>query len=165
MLEPAQEATLDAVLDRIMPADAHGPGALDLGVGRYLRDALASAYAADLPAYRGGLDALDARAREAYRVTFATLSPQLRDGLLLASETGAAGAEAATFFELVRRHAIEGLFADPAWGGNRDGGGWELIGYAGPRRAWSAEDQQLDATPARSRPDVSAPLPGAPGPR
>lgn len=46
------------------------------------------------------------------------------------------------FFDRVRTDTIEGMFADPSYGGNRDLSGWSLIGYPGPRRAWSP-DQML----------------------
>ena len=35
----------------------------------------------------------------------------------------------------------QATFGDPAYGGNRDFIGWDLIGYPGPRRAVSAEEQ------------------------
>jgi gluconate 2-dehydrogenase gamma chain len=49
------------------------------------------------------------------------------------------------FFELVRRHVMEGMFGDPAYGGNRDRAGWELLGYAGPRLVWTEAEQRLRA--------------------
>ena len=48
-----------------------------------------------------------------------------------------------TFFELVRRHLIEGMFGDPRWGGNAEGRGWALVGYPGPRLVWTEADQRL----------------------
>ena len=46
-------------------------------------------------------------------------------------------------FELLRRRTIEGVFADPAHGGNRDGLGWTLIGYPGPKGTFTAADQEI----------------------
>ena len=51
------------------------------------------------------------------------------------------------FFEVVLRHAIEGMFGDPAWGGNIDRIGWDLLGYPGPRHVWTPADQELGVEP------------------
>ena len=40
-------------------------------------------------------------------------------------------AGAATFFNLVRAHTIQGTFCDPYYGGNANFVGWDLIGYPG----------------------------------
>jgi hypothetical protein len=52
---------------------------------------------------------------------------------------------AATFFNLVRTHTIQGTFCDPYYGGNADFVGWNLIGYPGIRMTVSEEDQRLKA--------------------
>ena len=48
----------------------------------------------------------------------------------------------ATFFNLVRTHTMEGLFADPIYGGNRDFAGWRAVGYPGPYYVYTEEEQQ-----------------------
>ena len=35
------------------------------------------------------------------------------------------------FFTMLRTHTIEGMFADPIYGGNKDFAGWKLIGFPG----------------------------------
>jgi hypothetical protein len=122
---------LEAVLDRILPADELGPGATALGVGEYVRRALDGPYAAHRPAYAAALRALEAR-------DFTALDGAGRDRLL-----GSLEQSDPAFFALLRGHTIEGLLGDPSWGGNRDGTGWALIGYPGPRREQSAADQAL----------------------
>ena len=52
------------------------------------------------------------------------------------------------FFALVRTHTIQGTFCDPAYGGNANFIGWDLIGYPGIRLAVTAEDQRM-ASPAK----------------
>jgi gluconate 2-dehydrogenase gamma chain len=37
------------------------------------------------------------------------------------------------FFEMILANTIEGFFADPIYGGNRDMVGWKLIGFPGAR--------------------------------
>src|SRR3712207_9538240 len=50
------------------------------------------------------------------------------------------------FFDLLRAHLQEGLFADPAYGGNRDKLGWRLLGHPGIWPENSAEEN-LSAEP------------------
>jgi gluconate 2-dehydrogenase gamma chain len=60
------------------------------------------------------------------------------------------------FFDMVRTDTIEGMFADPVYGGNRGLVGWTMLGYPGPQRAFSPEEmltgsrrqaQSLDGLP------------------
>lgn len=43
------------------------------------------------------------------------------------------------FAALLHRHACEGTYGDPVYGGNRDGAGWAAIGFAGDTqpRGWT----------------------------
>src|SRR5438309_1210176 len=43
------------------------------------------------------------------------------------------GVEAKAFFTLLLQNTIEGFFADPLYGGDRDMVGWKLIGFPGAR--------------------------------
>jgi hypothetical protein len=138
-LGAAQRATLDAMAERLLPTDAHGPGAVQAGAVDYVVQALAGDYADLLPAYVAGLRKLDARARAVHGMPFAELAPARQDAMLMALERGADSA----FFELVRGHVFEGMFGDPAYGGNRDCAGWDLIGYAGPRAVWTEGEQRV----------------------
>ena len=61
------------------------------------------------------------------------------------------------FFELLLTHTRQGLFSDPAYGGNRDFIGWKSIGYPGPRFLYTAEMQTTFAPlelPLRSLADM-----------
>jgi hypothetical protein len=46
------------------------------------------------------------------------------------------------FGALVYRHACEGMYGAPEYGGNRDGAGWRAIGFAGDvqPRGWSDDE-------------------------
>ena len=46
------------------------------------------------------------------------------------------------FFDLVRNHTMEGLFADPIYGGNRDFAGWRAVGYPGAHAVYTQDEQQ-----------------------
>jgi hypothetical protein len=121
--------TLEAIADRLIPADAHGPSATQAGAVTYIERALAGVYAEHAATYAAGMAALDG---------FATLSAAEQDARLRSIE-------GTPFFELVRAHVLEGMFGDPAYGGNVDGAGWRLLDYPGPRPVWTAEEQALDA--------------------
>jgi gluconate 2-dehydrogenase gamma chain len=147
-LTAAEAAALEAVVARLIPADATGPGALEAGAARYIDGALGSALAVQRPAYAAGLAALDAYARAQAGRTFAALEPEAQDALLTALEQNRAPGftpSSSAFFELVLGHTLEGTFGDPYYGGNRDFIGWELIGYPGLRLAVTAEQQRMDA--------------------
>ena len=140
----AQEArVVSAACESIFPRDASGPGAMDAGVVIYIDRQLAGPYGRDkyryvkppfvtsVPehGYQGKEDP-----RQIYRAgirdlgNFGELSTGEQIRKLKAIETSG-------FFQLLRRHTIEGMFCDPAHGGNTGLVGWALIGYPGPQ--WS----------------------------
>ena len=135
-------ATLEAVLERLIPSDEHGPGAREAQVSRYVLDRLAGAYRHHRAVYADGLARLDAEAEALHGGRFADQSAEVQDELLRAAEARAGD----PFFELVLAHAKEGMFGDPSHGGNAGGIGWDLIGYPGPRHVWTEADQRLGST-------------------
>src|SRR5688572_10444236 len=147
-LTAAEAATLEAIVARLIPADANGPGALEAGAARYIDAALGLALAAQRPAYVAGLAALDAYARASAGAAFAELKPERQDALLTDLEENRAPGFAPSsraFFDLVLGATLEGTFGDPHYGGNRDYIGWELLGYPGLRLAVTAEQQRMSA--------------------
>lgn len=135
-LTAEQLALVEAIVARLIPSDENGPGAAEARVGRYIERALAGAYAEQRSDYARGLEEVDRRASAGYGAGFVELAPDEQDAVL--SEL-----EASPFFELVRRHALEGMFGDPAHGGNADRIGWKLLGYEGPKLVWTEEEQRL----------------------
>jgi gluconate 2-dehydrogenase gamma chain len=147
-LTAAEATTLEAVVARLIPADATGPGALEAGAVRYIDGALGSGLAAQRPAYAAGLAALDVYARAQAGGPFAALEPERQDALLTELELNRATGftpSSSAFFDLVLGHTLEGTFGDPHYGGNQDFIGWELIGYPGLRLAVTAEQQRMNA--------------------
>lgn len=138
-LGPAELATLDAVLERLIPSDELGPGAREARVSRYVLRRLAGPYRHHRDAYALGLVRLDEAAATAHGGRFADQSPAVQDELLRAAEARRDD----PFFELVLAHAKEGMFGDPSHGGNAGSSGWALLGYPGPRRVWTEADQRL----------------------
>jgi gluconate 2-dehydrogenase gamma chain len=147
-LTAAEGATLEAVVARLIPSDANGPGALEAGAARYIDGALADALATQRPVYSAGLAALDAYARAKAGDAFATLPSERQDELLADLEQNRVAGftpSSSVFFDVVLGHTLEGTFGDPKYGGNQDFIGWELIGYPGLRLAVSADQQRMNA--------------------
>lgn len=81
-LSETEATTLDAIVARLIPADANGPGAAAAGAVRYIDRAFGGALAASREAYRAGLATIDAYARSSRGAPFAQLSPQNQDAIL-----------------------------------------------------------------------------------
>ena len=81
---------------------------------------------------------------------FVGLTEEQQDGILTDMDedtaTGFEGPAAKAFFTQLRNDTIEGMFADPMYGGNRDLVGWKLIGYPGAQRYYSADDLKQPGT-------------------
>jgi Gluconate 2-dehydrogenase subunit 3 len=139
-----QAVTVAAFAERLMPGAPGKPGATDADVLNYIDLALAGAYTDQQELYRHGLAALDEYCRSAHNGPFASLAPAQQDATIAALEAGnAEGFEwpaARTFFETLRTHTMEGMFADPVYGGNKDFAGWRLVGFPGAQFAYTAAD-------------------------
>ena len=140
---------LAAMIDRLIPSDATGPGALDAGALRFIDRALSEAESDQAEAYRAGLAALDRYSRYSRGAPFLELSPRDQDSVLVDCQIGSAtGAEvgfegsSAGFFNMVKGHTWQGTFGDPQYGGNIDFIGWDLIRYPGLRMRVTEEDQR-----------------------
>ena len=144
-LSAAQLRTLEAFVDRLIPKDEFGPGATECGVAVYINRSLGDYLAPEKVAFVAGLEATDAFARRTEDHAFAELSPEKQDAVLTAMDNGTAAgfSDARAFFGRVRRLALEGMFGDPSYGGNRNFAGWDLIRYPGPRLAVSPDDQKM----------------------
>jgi gluconate 2-dehydrogenase gamma chain len=144
-LTAAEAGILDAVVARLIPDDALGPGAKEAGATRYIDRALAGALSSSRQAYADGLAALDLYARSSRGTAFAELPPTDQDSVLIDVETGAAtgfNGSSAAFFAMMLNHTHQGTFGDPYYGGNKDFIGWDLIRYPGVRTMVSATDQK-----------------------
>jgi gluconate 2-dehydrogenase gamma chain len=137
-------ATVAAFAERLMPGEPGKPGATDANVLNYIDLALAGAYADQQDLYRRGLAQLDAFCRTTYQKSFVKLSTAEQDAAILALEQGkATGFEfptAQAFFNTLRTHTMEGMFADPVYGGNRDFAGWKLVGFPGAQLFYTPVD-------------------------
>ena len=136
---------LEAIVARLIPTDANGPGATEARAAHYIDRALGGALASSRQAYTAGLAALDRYARSSRGKAFTELSATDQDSVLIDVETGAATGftgSSAQFFALVLNHTHQGTFGDPYYGGNANFVGWDLIGYPGIRTMVTAADQK-----------------------
>jgi gluconate 2-dehydrogenase gamma chain len=159
---PEEAATVEAIVERLIPADDLSPSGKDAGCAVFIDQQLAGPFGDSrklymqppfhagtatqgpqspvTPAerYRAGLAALNAHCRQAFGgKNFAALDPEQRDALLKEMEGKPQNtfdaADQRALFELVLQNTTEGFFADPIYGGNRDMAGWKMIGFPGYR--------------------------------
>lgn len=151
-LAPREATWLQAAIDRLIPPDGTGPGALEAGVLGYIDRQLAGAWGAGERLYRSG-PWQAGEATQGYQLPFvpaelfrnalraldadpplAALAPAARDAALKALEEGdrdLGGVPAKVFFQALLELTIEGYFCDPVYGGNKDMRAWEMIGFPG----------------------------------
>ena len=158
---PAEWRFVNAACARLIPADDHGPGAVELGVPQYIDRQLGTPWAdgaiwymqgpfveaapefgyqsqlTPKQQYRLGIKAIDALCQERLSKPFAGLAPAQQDDVLKQIEKGSLISpelHLSTFFSgFLLKNVLEGYFCDPMYGGNRDMAAWKMIGYPGVR--------------------------------
>ena len=162
--------------ERIYPEDDHGPGAIGLGVPFFIDKQLAGAYGANKNDYmkgpaqqvegintyqtlmnRGdvfieGLRKMNAESQKRHDARFFDIEPEEMDAILQdlsEDKIKLNGVKSSTFFSLLRNMTIEGAYADPLYGGNKDMQGWKMKEHPGIRASYmdlidSEEFQKLD---------------------
>jgi gluconate 2-dehydrogenase gamma chain len=158
--EPGEGNFVRAAVDRLIPKDGLGPGAVEAGVDAFIDAQLAGSFGQavgiymqapfhlgdeeqgyQLPftpaqVYRLGIQRVDGHCRKQFGGAFAQLKPDQQDAILHELEEGKIDLgeiPSDDFFGLLWQNTKEGFLADPIYGGNRDFAGWKLIGYSGPR--------------------------------
>ena len=159
-----QASTMEAITERIWPSSSENPGAVEAGVVIFIDRSLSGFHHRLKPTYRRGIDSTNALASARFGDRFPALSAEQQDEILAAMEEGTSEAQrffaspsSSEFFKLLLTHTRQGLFSDPAYGGNRDFIGWKSIGYPGPRFLYTAEMQTTFAPlelPLRSLADM-----------
>ncbi len=157
----AAEATfITAVVSRLIPDDAVGPGAAEAGVPFFLDRQLAGPFgqgdhyflggpwAKGTPEqgyqsrfnpaqlYRAAIAAIERYVSANFRgAAFSKLAVADQDKVLKGLESGAVkldgGVDAKSFFTMLLQNTKEGYFSDPLYGGNKDMGAWKMIGFPG----------------------------------
>jgi gluconate 2-dehydrogenase gamma chain len=136
---------LEAFVERLIPADANGPGAMAAGVPYYIDNTLRQWNSAELEFLSLGLLELTRAARRRYDRDFQLLSHTNQDALLEAMEKGEIDGfeNAQAVFNRLHRLTLEGMFSDPYYGGNQNYIGWDLIGYPGAVMASTPDMQRM----------------------
>jgi gluconate 2-dehydrogenase gamma chain len=143
----AESDTLNAMLARLIPTDANGPGATEARVGRFIDRMVRGELRALAPAYEAGLAAVDEYARTTFGAAFTGLTAVQQDSVLADLEADrATGFEPSSgvFFAMVHNHALMGMFGDPSYGGNANFAGWDLLGYPGIKLVFTERQQDVD---------------------
>jgi gluconate 2-dehydrogenase gamma chain len=115
-------ADVAAVAAQIVPTD-DTPGALEAGVLYFIDRSLHTWGASEAAEFSTGLTDLESRFASAY----AGLAFAHADGATQIAFLG--DVDQTPFFGAVRFLTLLGMFALPAYGGNRGGAGWRLIGF------------------------------------
>ena len=164
-LTATEAAFLSAVYDTIIPADALSPSGTDCGLVTYIDRQLAGAWGGGARMYRSGpfipskpeygyqLPLTPARIFRRRHQGDERLDDQdLRQGVRPAlarrprRRADRDGAEPGRvrrtstrkpFFEALLQSAMEGFFADPIYGGNRNKVSWRMVGYPGLPATWA----------------------------
>jgi gluconate 2-dehydrogenase gamma chain len=153
----AEVQFIEAACERLIPADESGAGAIAAGVPNYLDKQMGGAWGAGERLYRSGPWVqgtpsqgyqLPFTPAELFRTAlraintdldkrgpmFSELSADAQDAYLKSLEHDnhdLDGVPSAVFFDMLLRMTVEGFFADPVYGGNRDMVAWRMIGFPG----------------------------------
>jgi len=158
---PDQAAAVEAIADRLIPPDDSGPGGKQAGCAVFIDRQLAGSFGNSSrlymrPPFANGTPSQGLQSpivpKERYRISLAALEAYCKttfagkgfvaltvvqqDQVLAGLENGEidlSGCNGQTFFETILANTIEGFFADPIYGGNRDMAGWKLVGFPGAR--------------------------------
>jgi gluconate 2-dehydrogenase gamma chain len=172
-------SAVEALVERLIPPDPQTPGGKEAGCAVFIDGQLAGPYGAAeglymqgpfaqgtpqqglqaqaTPAqtYRAALKSLDTYVRAHFGgKSFAALASADQDAVISGLEHSTIvleGAEGKRFFELLLQNTMEGFFADPLYGGNRDMVGWKMVGFPGARYDYrdyvERHNQKLDLAP------------------
>lgn len=98
--------------------------------------------------YRAGIASLEAYAELNYGGRVPELSEEDQDQIIwdMLDENIDDFTEFSSiaFFQTLRMDTAEGMFSDPAYGGNRNMAGWVLVGFPGAQRAYAPSEMQVE---------------------
>jgi gluconate 2-dehydrogenase gamma chain len=157
-LTPTEVEFIRAAVDTIIPADQLSPSGSDCGVAVFIDRQLAGAYGSGARLYRqgpfpkakpelgyqlelnpreffrAGIAAANEFTRKTYGKDFDRLAENDRIAAFKTMDEGKAnfpGFSSTMFFNALLQIAMEGFFADPMYGGNRNMAAWKMVGYPG----------------------------------
>jgi gluconate 2-dehydrogenase gamma chain len=178
-------STVEAIVDRLIPADTLSPGGKDVGCAVYIDRQLAGPYGhfggyymkgpfqrgtpqqgeqsnvTFAERYRKALAALNDHCRQVFGMRFADLSNERKDQVIKELEDDKlklGEASGKDFFKQILNDTQQGFFADPIYGGNKDMASWKMIGFPGTHydyREWVERHNEPVALPIVSIKDRS----------
>ena len=86
-----------------------------------------------------GLRQMEKESKKRFDKTFPKLEAEQQDEILTAFQEGEVeipGISSKPFFNLLLQTTLEGAYADPVYGGNKNMEGWKMKEYPGPRAAY-----------------------------
>jgi gluconate 2-dehydrogenase gamma chain len=179
-LNATESAFIKAAVDTLIPADELTPSGTDVGLALFIDRQLAGAFGNGARLYRSGpflpgkpehgyqlaltpreffragIEATNEWTRKTYGGReFDRLNEMERTEAMKALEEGKpdfAGFRSSMFFEQLLQLTMEGFFADPMYGGNRDKVAWKMIGFPGLPASYREEiktyfNKRYDAEP------------------
>jgi gluconate 2-dehydrogenase gamma chain len=156
-LNQSERTFLKAAVDRLIPPDGRWPGAAQAGVVDYIDLQMGGAWGRGEMLYRHGPFRkgtpsqgfqLEYTPAELFRrsisainshfssqgTSFDHLNAEQQDAYLTSLEKGESdldGVLSNVFFGFLLKHTVEGFFADPIYGGNKNKVGWKMLGFPG----------------------------------
>lgn len=155
-----EAATVEAIVDRLIPADELSIGGKEAGCAIFIDRQLHGFYGTferlymegpftegtaeqgdqsplvPRERYRKGIAALNNYTQATHQKAFRELNAEQQDDILHNLESGKIaldGYDSAAFFAQILINTMEGFFADPIYGGNKDMVSWKMIGFPGAR--------------------------------
>ncbi|MBD1552478.1 gluconate 2-dehydrogenase subunit 3 family protein [Pseudomonas typographi] len=173
-----QAREVEAIVEQLIPADELSVSGKDAGCAVFIDRQLAGEYGTFARLYQEGpfqpgtamqgdqsplnprqrytlgLAGLTKYCQANFKKPFSGLGAEQRDATLAGLEKGTIaldGIDSPLFFQQVLGNTMEGFFADPIYGGNRDMVSWKLIGFPGARYDYrdyiGLHNQKLDLVP------------------
>ena len=185
VITPEEDAFFTAAVDTIIPADELSPSGSECGCVTFIDRQLASAWGGGAKMYRAGpflqgtpeqgyqlsltprdffqagVTAANEWSQKTYGKSYDALSPEQRGEALTAMEEGKAqftGFDAKLFFQRLLQITMEGFFADPIYGGNRDKAAWKMIGFPGAGAMYADKIEPFRNKPYKVEPQSIADL-------
>ncbi|MFJ5770534.1 gluconate 2-dehydrogenase subunit 3 family protein [Psychrobacillus sp. NPDC093180] len=165
--DKAQFDTIEAAAEQIFPKTDVGPGAKELLVAYFIDHQLAGNWGLNGKEYMSGpffpteatalfghqthlnrqqifnlgIEALNAEAKKNYDNNFAALNEEDQIAILTAFEADEVTLNGAVtsgfFFRLLKSATIEGVYADPLYGGNKNMEGWKMKNFPGHQMSYA----------------------------
>jgi gluconate 2-dehydrogenase gamma chain len=158
-LKANEVAFVEALVDHMIPKDELTGSGTEIGIATFIDRALAGSWGKgdrlymqgpwqrgtpnqgyQLPLtpaelYRAGITGSDAYCRKTVGKTFARCTAEQKETFLKDLSAGkitlGGDLPGRAFFNVLYENVMEGLFADPIYGGNKDKVGWKMIGFPG----------------------------------